>query len=603
MKQRIFALLLAFCLLTACTPTTPEPPTTLEPPTTPETPVVPETPEIPVVPEEPQAPAPPKYTVSYTTIHVDFPEMGTFSWDEQQRLVTRFADDGTIIPFSAGVDGNLFATVPEQDAGRPIEFHIADAAAFTDYDQEVWEFYPVTEAWYQGLLGTFEDGTARPKDYVTRYDAFTGLLRLLGLDPGDDPETAGRDCGLIPEEIPTLSPDSGITREELITLCARAQEMAGLVTLNDDATADMVQEKHLYLDSGDISPWALSAYLATEIIYLQDFVMTEELSQMLDPVYEAYAYPQQLITRAQAAQTLIQTRTGRLVYPTKIAMAYGFDKEMPVIDGSTSTYPFTTAIYHNLFSNGWLHEALPTGHSKSHASYQRLIRGEVDAIIASVYPASDILQMASDAGVELELTPIAYDAMVFFTNKDNPVEGLTSGQIREIYVNNTYTTWKDLGGTEAGFAPYCRNNDSGSHAQMERHFLGTDPIHPDIYVESSISMSDILTDVIAVPHEHPGSFGLGYSIYYYYHNMDQFYGTLHLLKLLAIDGVAPTDETIASGEYPLSNNTYLVVRKDAPADAPARKLAEFMLSEMGQLCVVQAGFGPLDTEFKPYAEE
>ena len=81
------------------------------------------------------------------------------------------------------------------------------------------------------------------------------------------------------------------------------------------------------------------------------------------------------------------------------------------------------------------------------------------------------------------------------------------------------------------------------------------------------------------------------------------YGTVSQLKLLAIDGVAPTDVTIASGQYPLSNNTYLVVRKDAPADSPARKLAEFMLTEKGQLCVVQAGFGPLDTEFKPYGEE
>lgn len=243
---------------------------------------------------------------------------------------------------------------------------------------------------------------------------------------------------------------------------------------------------------------------------------------------------------------------------------------------------------------------MPQSHSKSHASYQRLIRGEVDVIIASVYPASDILQMAADAGVELELIPIAYDAMVFFTNIDNPAEGLTSEQIREIYVNNSVTNWNQLGGPDAGFVPYCRNNDSGSHAQMERHFLGTDPIHPDIYIESSNSMSSVLTDVMGVKWEEPGSYGLGYSIYYYYHNMDMIYGTLSQLKLLAIDGVAPTDDTIASGEYPLSNNTYLVIRKDAPADAPARRLAEFMLTEEGQKCVLEAGFGSLIPGLKLY---
>ena len=55
----------------------------------------------------------------------------------------------------------------------------------------------------------------------------------------------------------------------------------------------------------------------------------------------------------------------------------------------------------------------------------------------------------------------------------------------------------------------------------------------------------------------------------------------------------PTDETIADGSYPLSNNTYVVLRKDTPADDPARKMAEFMLTEAGQQCVENAGFGRL----------
>ena len=58
-------------------------------------------------------------------------------------------------------------------------------------------------------------------------------------------------------------------------------------------------------------------------------------------------------------------------------------------------------------------------------------------LFASVYPASDILKMAEDKGVELELIPIAYDAMVFFTNNDNPISGLTKEQISNIYVNNS----------------------------------------------------------------------------------------------------------------------------------------------------------------------
>ena len=86
---------------------------------------------------------------------------------------------------------------------------------------------------------------------------------------------------------------------------------------------------------------------------------------------------------------------------------------------------------------------------------------------------------------------------------------------------------------------------------------------------------------------------LNFSCYYYFNNMDLFYNTKTELKLLSIDGIYPTDETIADGTYPLSNNTYLVIRKDTPEGSAARKMAEFMLTEAGQECVENAGFGRL----------
>ena len=129
---------------------------------------------------------------------------------------------------------------------------------------------------------------------------------------------------------------------------------------------------------------------------------------------------------------------------------------------------------------------------------------------------------------------------------------------------------------------------------MEKHFLNGNEIHPEVKKETSYTMSNVLTDVIAAKTDNPVGYGLGYSIYYYYHNMDMFYDVHNNLKLLAIDGVMPTDETIADGSYPLSNNTYVVLRKDTPKDAPARKMAEFMLTKAGQQCVEMAGYGKLN---------
>jgi len=324
------------------------------------------------------------------------------------------------------------------------------------------------------------------------------------------------------------------------------------------------------------------------------YVETDRLDAEGIPITDYYLNPKKSATRFEIADVINRALENLQIYPSQMAVEFGFDKIMPVIDGSTSTLPFTHAVYSSLFEGGYFHPQRPEKHSKSHQSYERLINGEIDMMFASVYPAQDILKLAEEKGVELELIPIAYDAMIFFTNADNPATDLTKEQISDIYVNNAYESWSELGGPDALLYPYCRNNDSGSHAQMERHFLNGNEINEQIRNETtSVTMANVLTDVMSAQTDEPVGYGLGYSIYYYFHNMDMFYGTSTELKLLAIDGVFPTDETIANGTYPLSNNTYVVIRKDQPADSPARKMAQFMLTEQGQECVEAAGFGRL----------
>lgn len=108
----------------------------------------------------------------------------------------------------------------------------------------------------------------------------------------------------------------------------------------------------------------------------------------------------------------------------------------------------------------------------------------------------EVESLADEHGVELVKTPIAAEGFIFFTGKDNPADGINSGDVEKIYVENTVTNWNQLGGPDATFAAFCRNNDSGSHAQMEKFFLEGREIHPDIRRErTSVMMSSILTDV------------------------------------------------------------------------------------------------------------
>ena len=510
----------------------------------------------------------------------------------------RYKDTKEVIPLSLAYEENVYATIPAKYKDRAIEAFVPDEIVFTDEDDSNPDFHNMKMLSRVGVIRGNEKGEANIDANVSRAEAVAMVMRFIGLEymPEAHAITNFEDvyktewyyptimgaymCGIVKgDSEKTFSPERNVTREEITVMIARALTYAGLKCSPKGSDNS--------LDADKISDFAKSGYEIIGRNYVSDADVTdpENPKRLLNPQKDA--------TRGDIAYILNNAQDDCQLYSSDLAEMFGFDKEMPKIDGSTSTYPFTEAVYGMLFRNGQTHPEFPLKHSKSHVSYQRLINGEIDMLFASVYPANDILKMAEDKGVELELIPIAYDAMIFFTNKDNPAEGLTKEQITNIYVNDAYDNWSQVGGSDAFMYPYCRNNDSGSHAQMEKHFLGENEIHKEVQKETSYTMSNILTDVMKAKTESPKGFALGYSIYYYYHNMFYFYPVEEELKLLKIDGVMPTDETIADGTYPLSNNTYVVLRKDTPKDSPARKMAEFMLSEAGQVCVENAGYGRL----------
>ena len=554
----------------------------------------------------------------FVTISLAYPE-GTKIFDEDyqtySRLILRYADDKTVIPMSALCDDTFYAVVPAENAERTVEAYVMPEAKFTD-DDDSFEIYIMEQAAQHGIVNGDDEGRALPFADVTRAEATAMAMRLLGVsksdaaDPGFDDVKKddwfygdvanAKAYGIVQgDDEKTFAPERNVSNEELVTMIARTIAATGYQDIKKDVTDDEVNGYLNIADADKISDWARGSYalLKNAAPYFNVETDIPEDSPEGGYVVNYYYNPQESAKRYRTARCADDAAAMYITYPTKTAIEYGFDKKMPVIDGSTSTYPFTEAVYGNLFLNGYSHKGKPQKHSKSHASYERLINGEVDMLFASVYPASDILELAKEKGVELELVPIAYDAMIFFTNADNPATGLTSEQISKIYVDNAYENWKDIGGPDALLYPYCRNNDSGSHAQMERHFLNGKEINEKIRNETtSISMSNVLTDVMGAETKDPVGYALGYSIYYYFNNMDMFYDTSKNLKLLSVDGVEPNDKTIADGSYPLSNNTYIVLRKDTPEDAPARKMAKFMLTPLGQKCVKEAGFGPLKAD-------
>lgn len=260
-----------------------------------------------------------------------------------------------------------------------------------------------------------------------------------------------------------------------------------------------------------------------------------------------------------------------------------FDKNtLPRIDASLATQPLTDAFVKDF--TGQTTEEMGVEYSNTHPGYVALINGEKDLIVVTE-PSEEEQALAKEKGVELEVTKVVNEGFVFFVNKKNPVNGVTFKQIQDIYAGDI-TNWKDLGGEDKEIIAYQRPVNSGSQTGLLSLVMKGRPVKKPTPTETvTLTMAGIIEYVANYDNSDAA---LGYSYYYYANEM--YYN--ENLKYLAIDGVAPTYDTIQDESYPIKTAYYIVTRKDDPNENVA-KLKEAMLSSRGQEVAKQAGYVPV----------
>lgn len=262
-----------------------------------------------------------------------------------------------------------------------------------------------------------------------------------------------------------------------------------------------------------------------------------------------------------------------------------------VIDGATALYPVYAAFVQAVYPEGeypWYSHTASVQCNGTTIAYQDLISGEVDVIFVA-QPSEKQLQAADDAGMQLHLTPIGREAFVFFVNSANPVTNLTFDQVAAIYAGEI-TNWKDVGGRNTAIRAYQRPEGSGSQTglQLVMRMAGKDVMEPRME-DVAGSMGGIISRVAAY-RNHDNA--IGYTYRFYANEMvanDQ-------ICLLALNGVAPTRETIRDGSYPISSFFYAVTASPIGEPAPEETNAalgaflEWCQGPQGQWLVEKVGY-------------
>ena len=261
------------------------------------------------------------------------------------------------------------------------------------------------------------------------------------------------------------------------------------------------------------------------------------------------------------------------------------EEDFPKLDGSTACIPLMAQMMADTTGRD-LEEAQSTiSVSTTAYAWENFGLYDTDTQMLVVYEAPDYVKKElEEAKVELESKPIGRDALVFIVNENNPVKSLTQQQLKDIYAGKI-TNWKDVGGEDLNIVAFQRGEDSGSQTLFKK-LLIQDGELMDPPTELAPAAMGELVDSIAAYNNSANA--IGFSVYYY---IDQMYSQPGL-RLLSVDGVMPSNDTLADGSYPLCNDFYAVIRPDAAADSPERILYDWLDTDAGQACIKKAGYVP-----------
>jgi len=252
---------------------------------------------------------------------------------------------------------------------------------------------------------------------------------------------------------------------------------------------------------------------------------------------------------------------------------------LPRIDGAAALFPVYSAFVNATYpkdtklGDGVFH------YNNTPVGYEMLAQKDTDIFIG-VYPSEEQKEYAEYHNTTFAYTPIGTEAFVFFVHKDNPIDNLTTEQIKKIY-SGEITNWSQVGGEDEEIVAFQRNQGSGSQSMLER-FMGDTPIME----APKERVNDMMVGIIdKVSNYKNKTNSIGFSFRYYVEGIIKNPD----IKMISIDGIAPTAKNIKNGTYPVVTPIYAVTYEEN-TNVNVNKLLDWILSEEGQRIIEETGY-------------
>jgi phosphate transport system substrate-binding protein len=169
---------------------------------------------------------------------------------------------------------------------------------------------------------------------------------------------------------------------------------------------------------------------------------------------------------------------------------------------------------------------------------------------------SDILAKGYPDLVDHRVAVIGFSVL---THPGINVKNVTKRQLQDIFAGKI-TNWKEVGGADVKIVIINRPRSSGTRAVFTQTIMGNTPVN-----ESGLT-EDATGTVITAVRTTPGAVS-----YAAFSGTKRFengrYETVEGISELAIDGVAPTEENVENGKYPIWSYEHIYTNGVASKDA------------------------------------
>jgi phosphate transport system substrate-binding protein len=263
--------------------------------------------------------------------------------------------------------------------------------------------------------------------------------------------------------------------------------------------------------------------------------------------------------------------TKSLIAIAVLASTSVFAQEKLHIEGSTTVGPIADG-FAEVFKDMYPDVVITVNKSGSGTGASALIDSRCDIATMSRFMKDSEFKDAVAKNVFPVAHAIAMDGVCVVLHPSNPINALTTEQVRNVYTGK-YTNWKQLGGADMPIVVISRDTSSGTYETFESFIMKEEKMASNVEL---VSTNPQMFARVESTRSAIGYVGFGF--------------VKTGVKAVTLDGIKPSVQTILNGQYPVSRPLFMFTNGYPKIGSMTYKFVTFYLTEEGQEVIEDKGF-------------